>query len=124
VQGSSEPKRITNGFLLSVVAGVLVLLNGIFWFIIVGQLSIIIARLGDPVSTALLTLPFIILGSIGILFAIGILIGATFIYLYRNNSTGGKIVLAFSVLSIATGGGLIIGMIIGIVGGAYGIQKK
>ena len=126
VQGSSEARKITDGFLLSVVAGVLVLANSIAWFIIVSNFYIIAGTLGtgDPASTAILTLPFIILGSVGILFAIGILIGAVFIYLYGNKSTGGKIVIAFSILSIAIGGGLIIGMIIGIVGGAYGIQKK
>jgi hypothetical protein len=126
VQGSSEVKKITDGFLLSVVAGVLVLVNGISWFVIVSHFSFITGTLGvgDSGLTAMLILPFIILGSVGILFAIGILIGAAFTYLYGNKSTGGKIVIAFSILSIATGGGLIIGMIIGIVGGAYGIQKK
>jgi hypothetical protein len=52
------------------------------------------------------------------------LIGAAFIYLYGNKSTSGKIVIAFSILSIATGGGLMIEMIIGIVGGALGLAKK
>ena len=130
MQGSSKARKITNGFLLSVAAGVLVLLNGVFWLIVAGRLftfnvtPILESASGDPTISTILLLPFIILGSIGILFAIGIFIGATFIYLYRNESTGGKIVIAFSVLSIATGGGLIIGMIIGIIGGAYGIYKK
>jgi len=127
MQGLSSPSKITNGFILSVVAGVLVLLNGVFWFIL-GH-GIMIPRalaLEDPLSTqrTLMTFAFVILGSIGILFAIGIFIGATFIYLHGYNSTGGKIVIAFSILSIATGGGLFIGMIIGIVGGALALQKK
>jgi len=128
MQNSSETKKITSGFILSVVAGILVLINGILWFVMLHYLTVVpeeaaISKQMTSVAVTL-SLPFIILGSIGVLFAIAILIGALFIYIYGNKPTGGKIVLVFSILSIATGGGIIMGMIIGIVGGAYGIQKK
>lgn len=128
MQSSSEAKKITSGFILSVVAGILVLINGILWFVVL-HVPIAVpeeAAISEQMisTTMIFSLLFIILGSIGVLFAIAILIGALFIYMYGNKPTGGKIVLVFSILSIATGGGILIGMIIGIVGGAYGIKKK
>jgi hypothetical protein len=37
---------------------------------------------------------------------------------------GGILVLIFSILSIIIGGGFIIGLILGIIGGALGLAKK
>lgn len=127
MQALTGTKRITNGFIMSAIAGVLVLINGILWFTLINFLTMIhgeteISAAMAPAMT--LSLPFIILGSMGVLFAIGIFIGSAFIYLYGNNSTGGKIVLVFAALSITAGGDLIIGMVVGIIGGAYAIKKK
>lgn len=120
--GLSETRKVTHGFIMSVIAGVLVLLNGILWFVLFHVTGLIFAE--DGVGMTILSLPFLILGSVGILFAIAIFIGAAFIYLYGRNPTGGKIVVVFSALSITIGGGMLIGFIVGIVGGTYGIKNK
>ena len=121
MQASSDTKRITNGFLLSLIAGILVLINGALWFMLMGFVPMVY----DPVMPVMaINIVFLILGSIGILFAIAIFIGTAFIYQYGNKSTGGKIVVVFSAFSIGTGGGFGVGMIIGILGGYYGIKKK
>jgi hypothetical protein len=127
MQALPGTNRITSGFIMSVVAGVLVLLNGILWFMLIHFLTTIpeeAAISAEMVPVMILSFPFIILGIMGILFAIGIFIGSALIYLYGNKSTGGKIVLVFAILSIASGGGFIMGMAVGIVGGAYAVKKK
>lgn len=81
MQGSSETKKITHGFLLSLAAGVLVLINGIVWFMLIQITGLIYDEMMLPTYYSL---PFIILGSVAILFAIAIFIGTLFIYMYTN----------------------------------------
>jgi hypothetical protein len=120
--GLSETRKVTYGFIMSMIAGVLVLLNGVLWFVLFHITEMIFAD--DGVGMTILRLPFLILGSVGILFAIGIFAGASYIYFYGSNPAGGKVVVVFSALSITVGGGLLIGFILGIVGGTYGIKNK
>ena len=49
---------------------------------------------------------------------------AYFIYNSGTEVVGGAIVIIFSALSIITGGGWVIGLILGVVGGIIGILKK
>jgi hypothetical protein len=65
-----------------------------------------------------------VVGTIAIIFAIVILVGAYFIYHSGTETVGGIIVLIFAALSIITGGGWLVGFILGIVGGILGLLKK
>jgi len=65
-----------------------------------------------------------VVGAIAVVFGILILVGAILIYKPGNETAGGIIVLLFSVLSILTGGGYLVGFLLGIIGGVLGLAKK
>jgi len=64
------------------------------------------------------------LAAVGTIFAILVIIGAILIYMPGKEVIGGILVLIFSILSIVIGGGFLIGLILGIIGGALGLAKK
>jgi len=64
------------------------------------------------------------MGVISLIFGIIVLIGAFLIYMPGKEVIGGILVLIFSILSIFVGGGFLIGLILGIIGGALGLAKK
>jgi hypothetical protein len=136
----SQTERPTAAFVLSLIAGIFILINGaltVFAAYFIAELDILglIAR-DDP--TALQTIPepvVSLLGSlstiiyiftiVGIVFGALVLLGA--IMIYRNpakKTTWGVIILVFSILSIVIGGGFLIGFILGIIGGALALAWK
>jgi len=116
---SSNVKKISLCFVLSLVASFFVLLNGIVWFLLGGFWTIMYEGM-----VFVFGLVFWILGVITIVCAVAIFAGAVVIYLYETRTIGGKIVLVFSVLSMGTGGGLFIGFVLGVLGGYFNITKK
>lgn len=115
-------KRAIISFVLSLVAALIILAQGIVR-IFRGEA---ISFLG---SEGLLQRFFSgirlqVVGTIAIIFAIVILVGAYFIYHSGTETVGGIIVLIFAALSIITGGGWLVGFILGIVGGILGLLKK
>ena len=124
---STSPKRATIGFALSLVAGILILLCGIAFFALQSLLNSIIDVVPMPVTIpgiGFAEAVFATIGAIGVVCAIIVLVGAFLIYMPGKEVIGGIIVLIFSRLSIVAFGGFIIGMILGIIGGALGIAKK
>lgn len=55
MEGSSETKKITHGFLLSLIAGILLLINGVFWFMMIHFVAIVYDEM-PPIM--MLNLPF------------------------------------------------------------------
>jgi hypothetical protein len=124
---STSPKRATIGFALSLVAGIFILLNGLAFFALQSLLNSIIDFIPMPVQIPgmeLVESVFATFGAIGVVCAIIVLVGAFLIYMPGKEVIGGIIVLIFSIVSIVTFGGFLIGMILGIIGGALGIVKK
>ena len=130
LEGRTEVKRATAGFAISLVAGILIIICSILclaaaawmgwmeeWMYSWGMPS---EMPGVGPAQAIVT----ILGVIGLIFGIIVLIGAYFIYTPGKETLGGILVLVFSILSIFAGGGFLIGLILGIVGGALGLAKK
>jgi hypothetical protein len=105
---SAANGKVTAGFALAIVAGVLVLINSVVWFWT--------SNFTQAVFGGTLGMPFVVLGSIAVIFAIVILIGALLIYLYKKEYLGGIIVLIFSIFSLGVGGGFVIGSLLGILG--------
>jgi hypothetical protein len=128
---TSRRRTVNLAFVLSVMAGVLILIGGIVW--IMGSSLYNDIGLGgfnpnsgggffsifgnNPPSTDML-------GGLSILFAIIILVGAYYVYLPAGYEiVGGIIVILPSLVSIITAGGFIIGAILGIIGGVWGILR-
>jgi hypothetical protein len=115
-------KRATIGFALSIVAALIILAQGIVR-ILRGEAITFFAS--DELRRRVLAgLALQVVGVIAVIFAILILVGAYFIYSLGKETLGGIIVLILAALSIITGGGWLIGLILGIVGGILGLLKK
>lgn len=123
-----EVKRATAGFIVSLVGGII---DAIVALIIIGVAGFISeldetipgftdAGLTDAAGFAIATV-----GAIGLILAILVIVGAILIYMPGKEVIGGILVLVFSIIcAFFTLGGFIIGLILGIVGGALGIAKK
>jgi hypothetical protein len=123
LEGSqSVARKAFTGFVLSLIAGILVLIDGIVVYTNSDLFKEVFTSLGFNEKP--LGLGFDVLGGIAIVFAIVIFIGAYLVYTPRKEMIGGIVMLVFSIISIITGGGFIIGMALGIIGGALGIAKK
>ena len=122
IQSPVIPKKATIGFAISLVAALMIIAQGIAR-IFRGEAT---AFLGSEElrQRVLAGLRLEFVGVIAIIFAILILLGAYFIYSPGKETVGGIIVLVFAALSIITGGGWLIGFILGIVGGVLGLLKK
>ncbi len=120
-QPPAKMRRATAGFALSLIAGLLVLTQGIIR-IARGELNIL-GVLDEFRRRILGGVALEVIGVIAIIFGVLILIGAILLYKPGYEIVGGILVLVFSALSIVTGGGFLVGFILGIVGGALGLAK-
>ncbi len=110
-----EAKNAWLGFVLGIVAGIFVLVNGVFWLMLNGLISILL-----PIPV----FPFLVLGIIGVLFAAAIFVGAALVYLFKKEYFGGLLILIVSILSMGIGGGFFAGFILGVVGAYFLITKR
>jgi hypothetical protein len=100
---------------LSLIAGILILINGM----VLGTVSYFLPFTDAPIVPVVLTA----LMAVGIILGIIILVAA--IMLYRNpaqNTRWGIVILVLSILSIFIGGGFGIGLILGIIGGVLALR--
>ena len=124
LEAKTEVKKATAGFIVSLISGILILANAS----IVIALGSMIAEL-EPITihgrgaTRFAGMALATWGAIGLIFAILVIIGAVLMYMPGNEVVGGILVLVFSIFSIIIGGGFIIGLILGIIGGALGLAK-
>ena len=117
-----NPKKPMWSFALSLVSGILVLLEGLVR-IIRGEAISFLAS--DEVRRRFFGFLTRVDGVIGLILGIIIIVGA--ILIYNSSSTvaaGSIVVLVFSLASIISGGGWLIGLILGLIGGILGLLKK
>jgi hypothetical protein len=119
---TAKVEKATAGFIISLIAGIIDAL------VAVGLIALgsFLAGLEETIGFSLgAGFTVATLGTIGLILAILVIIGAVLIYMPGKEVIGGILVLVFSVISLFfTLGGLIIGLILGIIGGALGIAKK
>ncbi|NIR86458.1 hypothetical protein GWO13_02370 [Candidatus Bathyarchaeota archaeon] len=124
----SEVKRATAGFVVSLIGGIIdaivavLLIAAASW---IGEFREFMPGYGVGPGAGVAATALTIWGTIGLILAILVIIGAFLIYMPGKEVIGGILVLVFSIISLAfTAGGLLIGLILGIIGGALGIAKK
>ncbi|HID17182.1 TPA: hypothetical protein EYP26_02690 [Candidatus Bathyarchaeota archaeon] len=125
--GSTMLPRAGAGFVVSLAAGVWILVCGLFIFIFWSTISpFIIAILGiySPSLAALVATYGTVIVTIGILSGLMIVVGGVLIYLPGKEYAGAALVLTFSLISLAIAGGLLIGVTLGVTGAALGFAKK
>lgn len=108
-------EKPTAAFVLSLIGGIFILIGGIFMAAVGTFIAIFFPELGAT------------LAGLGLIIGIVVLIGAIMLYANPENKVAwGVIIIIFSIISFFfnLGGGFIIGMILGIIGGALGITWK
>jgi hypothetical protein len=120
----TKVKRATAAFALSLVAGILILIQGIVR--LVQSRALEISGLEDEIRRRILAgIALHIVGAIAVVFGILIIVGAFFVYQLGKATAGGLIVLVFSLLSLLTFGAVgLVGLILGVIGAALALTKK
>jgi hypothetical protein len=122
MQGSIETKRAIVGFIISLLAGLLILIQGIVrlfraeWALDFGFGEIPRRVFGETFLTTR--------GIIAVVFGIIVLLGAYLMYRPGKEMAGGILVLVFSAVSVIAGGGFLAGFVLGVIGGVFGLVKK
>jgi len=110
----NRPERPILAFALTLMAGVLVLLEGIF----LTALSSVIGSAGQYAAGAILGDA----GAVGLIIGFILILLAVALFVYLDSHVGiGVLILIFSFLSIFGGGGFYLGLILGIIGGIAAI---
>ena len=106
------------GSILALIGGILIMLNSIL--VVAAFYSGMVFMMGISISSSFL----LSLGAIGLLSGILVLLGAYLSLKSRTSQTGGLLVVIFSAISFLGGGGFIVGSVLGIIGGAFILEKK
>ncbi len=108
-------------FLLSLTAGILILGNSALLGVAATWFPWVIPTL--PGSADNLTVPFASLTAVGLICGVLVLLGAMMLRRRPvNRKVWGMMIVVFSIPSVITGGGFIIGFILGIIGGALAVR--
>lgn len=118
----NEYEKPTKAFLLSLIAGIFIISNSTLLGIATRWFPEIIPTIpgleNDPTVLYRLTV-------IGLMLGILVLLGALLLRIKpANKKAWGILIIVFSIPSVITGGGFIIGFILGIIGGALTLTQK
>ena len=118
----SRSEKPTKAIVLSLIAGILILCNTALLGAAATWFPWIIPTL--PGSSANDTTVLIRLAAVGLIFGALVLLGAIMLHVKPANKKAWGIIIVFSIPSVVTGGGFIIGFILGIIGGALALSRK
>jgi hypothetical protein len=119
----SRSEKPTKAFMLSLIAGILILSNTVLLGVAARWFPGMIPTL--PGSTANDTMVLYRLSAIGLIFGVLVLLSAIMLHIKPiHKKAWGIMILVFSIPSVVTGGGFIIGFILGIIGGALAFSRK
>ena len=109
-------------FGLSLIAGILMLIDGIVW---IADPRFFNSYPGMGGLNPGISQHNFILAALTFIFGIIILVGSYYIYLPGGFETEGGIMVAiFSLISITAGGGFIVGAVLGLLGGILSIYER
>jgi hypothetical protein len=118
---SSEEKP-SAAFVISLIAGILILINGAIIGAVRSFIEPHIPGMGERALVSSILGAGMVVGII-----LGLIVIVAAVMLYRNpaqKTMWGIIVLVLSIISLFIGGGFIIGLILGIIGGALALAWK
>ena len=116
VQAQFKRKQLSTGFILSVVSGILISVQGAL-HIIRTQWALELG-LGEFQRRSLHGIDFKVLGIVTLVLGIVVLLGAFLMRYPGRQREAGITVIAFSTLTIMAGGGYLAGAVLGVIGGA------
>ena len=117
----SLSEKPTKAFIFSLTAGILILSNTVLLGIATRWFPEIIPTIPGTVNdTAVLYR----LTALGLIFGFLVLLGAVMLRIKpADKKAWGIVIVVFSIPSVITGGGFIIGFILGIIGGVSALRK-
>jgi uncharacterized membrane-anchored protein len=119
----NRSEKPTKAFILSLIAGILIISNTTLLGAVTTWFPEIIPTL--PGSSGNDTALLYQLTAIGLILGFVVLIGAIMLHFKPlNKNACGIIIVVFCIPSVITGGGFIIGFILGIIGGAKALSRK
>lgn len=119
----NQSEKPTKAFILSLAAGILIISNAAALGAAAAWFPGVIPTL--PGSTGNDTTLLYHLATVGLICGIAVLIASIMLYIKPTNKKAwGITVIVFSIPSVVTGGGFIIGFILGIIGGAKALRWK
>ena len=122
MQTQYKGKPVNVAFILSIVSGILIVLQGTLRFIR-NQWGLELG-IGEFRRSVVHGSGFRIISLVTVLLGIVVLFGAFLIRRNGRTRNGGITVIAFSLLSIMSGGGYLAGLILGVIGGALAISEQ
>jgi len=118
-----QNEKTTKASTLSLTAGILILSNAALLGAAATWFPHIIPTLPGSANNA--TVPFAGLTTFGLICGAIVLLGAIMLHVKpEKKKAWGIVVIVFSIPSVVTGGGFIIGFILGIIGGAKALSWK
>ena len=120
----TKKNKLTAAIALSLVGGILILVQGIVR-VLQGR-ALEISGVEDEIRRRILAgIALDVVGAIAVVFGVLIIVGAVMLYQSGKETTGAIIVLAFSLLSILTFGVIeLVGLILGVIGAVLALKKK
>lgn len=118
-----QSEKRTKAFILSFIAGILILCNSALLGVVATWFPGILPTLpGQPAND---TTTLYNLTAIGLIASVLVLLGAILLhYKPLHKKVWGVLIVIFSIPSVLTGGGFIIGFILGIIGGVFAFSQK
>jgi len=124
METTTKKSKLTTAFALSLVAGILIVIQGIVHSLQGRALEI--SGIEDQIRRHVLAgIGLHIVGAIAIVFGVLIIVGAVLLYQSGKGTAGAIMVLLFSLLSILTFGVIgLVGLILGVIGAVLALRKK
>ena len=120
---NQNEKPTNKSFILSLIAGILISSNTILLGIAATWFPEVIPTI--PGESTNDTTVLYRLTAVGIISGFLVLLGAIMLHIkHAHTRVWGIIIMVFSIPSVITGGGFIIGFILGIIGGALALSRK
>jgi hypothetical protein len=119
----SQSEKPTKAFTLSLIAGILIVCNAVTVGIAATWFPWIFPTLPGSDNNA--TVPFANITAIGLICGALVIFGAIMLHIKPGNKKAwGIMIIVFSIPSVITGGGFIVGFILGIIGGAKALSAR
>ena len=117
----SQSEKRTKAFTLSLAAGILIVCNAVAVGVAGAWFPWIFPTLPGSANNA--AVPFAYIAAVGLICGVLVLFGAIMLhFMHGNNKTWGIVIIVFSLPSVITGGGFIVGFILGIIGGVKSLR--
>ena len=114
-----KPKQ---AFTLSLIAGILIVCNAVAVGVAGAYFPWVFPTLPGSDNNA--TVSFATIAVIGLICGALVLLGAVLLHTRpENGKAWGIMIIVFSIPSVVTGGGFIVGFILGIIGGAKALRR-